>query len=406
MGPSYDFIFISDAMENNNFGEIFRGEGVVGGLQSRLRGQVSSFYRLQDGSTKDMRRFLIESNPTPNINELHTIFGREPGIRKLPGTDITYRHIQTSSVANDHNPSSYLAEIASQHSDPADIKRILGGQTVPYYGGVRVNTHFHPEVHVNSFEVDKDLPLFVGLDNGYQHPAAIIGQIKRCSFEQEHFIALTEITNLYNVTTNEFIELDEQDRKGLLAHLGLFYPDHFDYIRYKQVREGLIRANKDQPLPYEILQQHFLHVRIAIDRSSVKTSASRRDRQTDRGILLNEYGISTVLKTNLGVERSLDRVRQSFNTICTCGIPVQLVDKKCELLIDGYAGGYRFKKNKDGSHSDKPIEDHKYEDICDAHRYCLENFFFTQLLAEVEKEIKIHEDKNDPYLWAYGRDRI
>src|SRR5258708_16724677 len=120
LDPNYDAIFISDAMENENFGYIFHGEGTVGGLQSRLRGQASTFYKLPNGSIKDMRRFLIESNPPPNINELHTIFGKEPGVRCLPGIEITYRHIQTSSIQNDHNPASYVDEIASQHLDPND----------------------------------------------------------------------------------------------------------------------------------------------------------------------------------------------------------------------------------------------------------------------------------------------
>ena len=405
MGPSYDVILVSDAMENHNFGEIFRGEGVVGGLQSRLRGQASTFYTLRDGTVKDMRRFLIESNPPPNINALHDIFGREPGIRTLPNTTITYSHIQTPSKVNDHNPETYLAEITSMHTDPGDIKRILEGKTVPYYGGIRVNPHFHEESHVSKFTVDPDLPLFIGIDNGYQHPAAVVAQIKRCAFDCEHVITLSEVSNLYNATTQEFIEQDVLEQKGLLAHLALFYPEHFDYYAYTQLRNKLLVNTEDTRLDYTALQNYFSKIRVAIDRSSVKKSSTNKDRETDRSILLTHYGISTKIKTNIGLEKSLDRVRQSFKTLCICNVPVQLVDVKCELLIDAYSGGYRFAKNKDGSHSEKPIEDHRYEDICDAHRYLLENFFFnSQVLSEPEG--RKFEDKSDPYLWAYGRERI
>lgn len=410
MGPTYDVIVVSDAMENNNFGEIFHGEGVVGGLQSRLRGQVSSFYRLPSGEVKDMRRFLIETNPPPNVNELHEIFGREPGVRNLTkvsdpvtGRYITYRHIQSTSVQNDHNPPSYVAEIASQHNS-ADIRRILQGQTLAYYGGVKVIETFYPEIHVGSISVDPDLSLLVGLDDGYQHPSAIISQIKRCAYGKEHFISLSEVTNLYNKTTQQFIELNEGSDIGLLAHLGLFYPDHFDYERYLQLRErelDSVQGDKSR-LNSRHLEEHFFHFRFCIGREANKRSAQTEEAKTNRLILLNEYGISCQYRNNIFLGPSLQRVREEFKLpegLCQCGIPRVLLNKDCSLLIDAYSGGYRFPKKKDGTHGDKPIEDHVYEDPADAHRYSLENFYFAQPLV-VEKPQK-PQPQPDRYPWSW-----
>lgn len=379
MGPSYDVIVVSDAMENDNFGTLFHGEGTVGGLQSRLRGQRSTFYKLPNGTIKDMRRFLIESNPPPNINELHNIFGRNPGVGYLPNTTVSYRHIQSNSIQNDHNPSTYLDEIKSQHSDINDIKRILGGQSIAYYGGVKVIPTFHPELHVNSFTVDKDLPLFVGIDNGKQHPAVTFSQIKRCSFEKEHFITLSEVTNLYDKTIHELANFDSPPFLGILQHLRDFYPTHFDYQAYIQIRNHLLknRTEDNDFSSFQILENHFSNIRFCIDRSSNKTFATQKDRDTDRIILNREYGMRCKYRNNIGLDLSLDRVREHFKIICTCNIPEQLIDRKCELLIDGYSGGYRYPKNKDGTHKDKPIEDHVYEDVSDSHRYTLENFFFV-----------------------------
>jgi hypothetical protein len=402
MGPSYDAIFISDAMETKEFGLIFKGEGVVGGLQSRLRGQKASFFQMPDGSFRDMRRFCIESNTPPMANELYTIFGKSPGVRNLTGVPdpltgkyVTYRHIQTSNVENDHNPPSYRAEIISMHSDLGEQKRILEGLSVPYYGGVRCIKTFYPEIHVHDIETDPLLPLKVAIDPGMQHPAVLIGQVKRCEFNKEHFVALSEITNLREVTTKDLVELDEGNSYGILSHLGLFYPKHFSYAAYRAERERILAYARDEKPDYSPLQVYFDEIQFCIDRAGNKRASESKDRDSTRIILWRDYGITCRYRTNLGVEMSLDRVNKSFATICLCNLPVQLVSKRCELLIDGYSGGYRYQKKRDGSHSDKPIEDHEYEDIADAHRYCLENFFFLGALPEGQEKVPTYPQGDD-----------
>jgi len=421
MGPTYDYILVSDAMENPDFGTIFHGEGVVGGLQSRLRGQKASFYQLNDNSTKDMRRFLIETNPPPNINELHAIFGREPGVRNLThvpdpltGKYITYRHIQSSTIQNDHNPSSYVAEISSQHNTQ-DVKRILGGKTIPYYGGIRVITSFVPEIHVNSFTVDTALPLFIGIDNGGQHSAVTFSQIRRCGYEREHYITLSEISNLYDKTIWELVTNEESDLLGILPHLALFYPTYFDYTLYKQIRKNMMRNSSNysytiqgieplnEPIDYSILENHFNKIRFCIDRSANKRSTQNKDRKTDNLILLQEYGIRCKSRTNIGLDKSLERVIELHKRICLCNIPERMIDRKCGLLIDAYSGGYRYSKKKDGTHSDKPIEDHVYEDISDADRYSLENFYFTPYMEYQEEKPKVQYEET-LYAWMLRED--
>jgi len=408
MGPTYDLIVVSDAMENNNFGDIFRGEGVVGGLQSRLRGQHSSFFRLPNGRFKDMRRFLIETNPPPNINELHTLFGRDPGVRNLTETTdpvtgkyITYRHIQTTSTQNDHNPSSYVLEIASTHSNPDDIRRILEGKTVPYYGGIRVIDTFHPEIHVASFEVDKELPLFIGIDQGLQHPAVTFSQIKQCAYNKDHYITLSEISNLYDKTTYELVDYRNSDQLGILQHLGDFYPTHFDLEAYLQIREKLLENIQDPShIDSRILEGHFYNIYFCIDKSSENRSVNNRDSKSARVVLSTEYGITCKVRTNIALEQSLNRMKKLHTEICTCNLPRRMIDRNCLMLIDAYSGGYRYPKKKNGTHSDKPVEDHRYEDIADADRYSLENFLFTQFSIEAggHESLQMHRDL---YPWSW-----
>jgi len=373
MGPTYDFIVLSDAMENAT-AEIFRGEGTVGGLQSRLRGAASTYFRLPDGQIKDMRRFLIESNPPPRINWLHDVFGKEPGVRPFGDAGITYRHIQTATTQNDHLPSTYYKEIASQHHDKGDILRILQGKTVPYYGGVRVIETFHPEVHVSSFTVDKDLPLFVAIDPGKQHPAVTVSQIKRCAFDKEHYMTLSEISNLFDKTIWELVETDEQDLLGMLPHLGLFYPEHFDFEMYKQVRGHMLRNER---VDSSILEQYFTKIHFCIDRGGTRTYGISKDRKNEYLVLLQDYGIRCKTRHNIGLAQSLSRVQALHKELCLCNVPRRMVNQQCQLLIDAYSGGYRYTRKRDGTHSEKPVEDHLYEDICDADRYGLENFFWA-----------------------------
>jgi len=408
MGPTYDFIIVADAMENNNFGEIFHGEGVVGGLQSRLRGQHSSFFKLPNNTYKDMRRFLIESNTPPIVNELHVLFGREPGVRNLTtipdpitGKYITYRHIQASTIQNDHNPASYFSEIASTHSNIDDVKRILEGKTVPYYGGVRVIETFHPEIHVASFETDIQLPLFVGIDPGGQHPGVTFSQIKKCAYNKDHYITLSEISNLYDKTTYELVDYRSNDKLGILQHLNDFYPEYFDLESYTQVRNSLLEKVDDpSKIDAYILEYHFKNIYFCIDRSGQNTSRTNRDAKSDLTILSSEYGIRCKYKTNIGLDQSLNRVRKLHKEICICNLPLRMIDRKCELLIDGYSGGYRYPKKKDGTHGDKPVEDHRYEDICDGDRYSLENFLWsTAYLHDTQVEKTKRTDSRYPWSW-------
>jgi hypothetical protein len=402
LGPTYDLVIVSDAMENDNFGYIFRGEGTVGGLQSRLRGQVSTYYSLPDNTIKDMRRFLIESNPPPNINEIHTIFGREPGVNKFTGSDISYRHIQSNTLQNDHNPSTYVKEIEALHSSKADIQRIISGKTIPYYGGKRVIETFFNEIHVAQVSYSPDEILLVSIDPGTQHPAVTFSQIRNCAYNKPHYITFSEISNLFDLTTNDLVEKNDSPYLGILAHLSLFYSSLFDYDYYWQIRNRMPSDNLT-PNQYQTLSQHFSRIRFCIDKSGNKRYSTAKDRQTDVSILYLEYGIQCKALSNLGLDQSLNRIRKLHSEICTCTLPRRIVNKDCQLLIDAYGGGYRYKKNKDGTHTDKPINDHIYEDVADADRYGIENFYFHPWKEEDTPPRDTQVTSDYPWSWMERR---
>jgi len=393
MGPEYGFIGVDDAMENPH--EFFRGEGTVGGMQSRLRLAEATYFKLPNGSVKDMRRFVLTSNPPPYDHWLWSIFGKTAGVRKFAGSDISYRFILTSTNQNDHLPSSYIEELSSQH-DEEDLARILQGKSVAYYGGVKVYKRFREEKHVGEFEANESLPLLISIDPGIQHPAAVICQAPRCSFDLEHFIALSELSHLYDVSTSRFIgdwEDTELPDDGLLSHIYAHYPTHFDYPTFKKVKSLL--DNKNPSLSVygrNQLTEFFSKILFCCDRAADKSEQARRDKRSVRKIWRDEYGIQTRRKF-LGLEKSLNRMIRLLDEKCLCGQYRLLFNNECEMLIEAYKGGYRYAKKRDGSHSDKPLEDHKFEDVSDAHRYAVENFYNVYYESVEAEEIQpLRED--------------
>lgn len=371
MGPSYGFIGVDDAMENEH--EFFRGGGTVGGMQSRLRGAQAAYFRLPDGRLRDMRRFVLASNPPPYDHWLWSIFGRTAGVRELAGTHIPYRFILSNTLQNDHLPPTYMQEIASQH-DEADLKRILQGESVSHYPGIRVHKGFAHEQHVGSFQYSRDIPLMVSLDPGFQHPAAVFMQFPLCDFGKEHCIALSEISNLYDVTTWGFMEQEDEvdhEHLGVLAHMAYYYPEFLDYKAYKEHKAALGEGYK-----HDALAPYFTKVVFCCDQAANKRSDSNKDKRTPRKIWQQEFGIACRWR-HLGLEKSLNHMAKLLKDTCPCGLARVLINNTCHMLIEGYAGGYRYTKKRTGGHSDKPIEDHRFEDVADAHRYGVENFYLA-----------------------------
>src|SRR5262245_10234305 len=252
---------------------------------------------------------------------------------------------------------------------------------------------------VDRIEPDKGLPLLVSIDPGSQHPAVIVSQMKRCMFEQEHYVRLSEISDIRNRTTNELVELNSPPTLGILEHLGLYYPYHFDLEFYKQMRRKLVYEGRGKP-DYNQLSEFFLNIRFCIDgRGGKRVYSTSKEKETDRLILLWYYGIKCTFRTNISLEASLRRVNEGFGAICMCGKPTYLIDTDhCSLLISAYKGGYRYEKRRNGTRSDEPIRDAKYEDVADADRYGLENFFFSTGLVIEESEP--HQAEWSPYDWS------
>lgn len=336
LGPEYGSAWVDDAMES--LAEMWIGVGTSGGLESRIRHSAAAYASIQ-GSLVNWLKGYISTNPPPGVSDWWSLFGREPGVRKYEGTSVTYRHIRVSSRDNSHLPPNYLETLASHHNEE-DRQRIIEGKSVVYYGGKGVyKDYYNSRRHVGEFSYHNELPLFVSIDFGSAHPAIVYSQIRTCPMKHEHHITLSEVTDLFDVTTWNLYDAHRQHMKKHYTHHD---PDIVFY---------------------------------ACDIAGFKTTDSNKDKRGPAKIWQEEFGIH-LHKKRFELQYSLDYMRQQFDTKnqCPCGFGHVMIDKRCTMLVEACEGGFRFPQRKDGTYTDQPVADARYEDVADAHRYSVEHF--------------------------------
>jgi len=342
LGSEWGVILIDDCMEFD-LTILTGGDKPTAGLMSRLR-LAQAYYASVGGKVRDFRRFTLVTNPPAGKASWWSLFGENPGVGKF-GDGAAWRHFQTSTVANIHLPRDYYHTIAAVRSE-RDVERVLHGKSLVHFSGKPVLAEFDVVRHVGAFEFSRKIPLLISIDFGFQHPAVVFGQIRKCAYQEDHLIALSEITNVFDATIWQLVEGKQgyPEMDCLLKHLSQRYTDTSrDLIFY------------------------------CCDRKGNSVSSSNPKGLNDARILADEYNISCYSR-GIALDPSLKYMRRLLTTFCKCGYCKLLIDRSCTLLIEAYSGGYRYVQQRGGVYSEKPVEDHYYEDPADAHRYLVENF--------------------------------
>lgn len=367
LGPSYGWFWIDDAMESSE--ELFVGHETSAGLVSRLRLPRATFHRSDDGSVQNMLSGMVSSNPPPHNHWLHKLFGSQPGITKI-GND-SVEHLRVESFLNIFTGDNYVSGLMSiqqkmgRSSDTA--RRVIWGESIPSYGGVKVYPQFKHEKHVGTFTFDPSIPLIRSWDFGSHHPSVIFSNLRVCSAGRTHFRSLAEVSHLLGSSTN-----------GVTV-----------YDLYKEVK----KVTKEQ---FEGATQIY----DAGDRSGYRQSTNRRDRRGDIRILQAEFGLSFKYKY-FDLDNSIKYCQTLLNDTCECGQPIIEIDTSCIVLIEALEGGYKYSKNRQGVISDKPIKDKWYDDVADAWRYGLENYLRHGLTYRDTHYPDYKKHKRDPKPWDW-----
>ncbi len=108
----------------------------------------------------------------------------------------------------------------------------------------------------------------------------------------------------------------------------------------------------------------------------------------------SEIGGNTKIRTNeVSLKDSLDLVRIKLSQIVEGNSAIR-IHPRTRLIIEGFNGGYVFKKAKDGSIvKDIPAEDQTFEHVMDALRYGIWDLFRFDRKGERKRMIELPEYK-------------
>lgn len=330
LGAGYGFFLIDDAMESQE--ELFVGDETSAGLISRLR----PFARVHGNNVPLRFRGIAVTNPPPIGHWLHKLFGKQKGLFKLGNDPVKVMIVETFlNPFVGENYATGLMAIQQKMGRNADTaRRVIFGESVPAYGGVKVFPNFDKQKHIGEWEYDKGLPLICGVDFGFHHPAAVFSNLFRCEFGQNHCRSLSEVSDCLSVDVWTFW-------RQVKIHRKLNYPDAI-------VWNGG-------------------------DKAGYRASSSNKDKRGDMKIIIHDFGEEFRWK-HLDLKNSLQYVRGLLGKKCKCGEEIIQIDKKCEVLIGALEGGYKYSKSRDGNVSEKPYEDRWFADVACAWRYGIENF--------------------------------
>lgn len=356
LGSSYGFFWVDDAMES--YEELFVGDETSAGLLARLR--TPHVHYLKSTYNEQLRPHgslhgMVSTNPPPVGHYLHKLFGTKPGLHTI-GED-TVEWIQTATYSNPFVGADYakglMAIQSKMHGSGAKntARRVIFGESIPAYGGVRVFPEFSHERHVADVQYNCNIPLTRNWDFGFHHPAVVFAHLDKCTYGTNHFKAISEVADCFSLNVWDF---------------------------YKEVKKHTDALYKDCKILLD-----------SGDRAGYRKSSSNKDNRGDMRILREEYHLRFRFRF-LDLENSLNYMRGLLNPKkpCLCGQEIIQISTKCPVLIGALEGGYKYPKSRDGKAGNKPIEDRYFADVACAWRYGAENFVKWGVPFDAQQELQ------------------
>lgn len=287
------------------------GGGALTGI-STPNGRRNLFYYLANDIKSDAKVKKIEEEGQ-TVGELSRNDELTKGLtvrKNRNGFTVLSLHYSACPKKNDKwteaAKKSYVSEDAWQQEQELNFSKIEGSRVYP---------GFKTSVHVKKQKFDPYLDVWRGWDFGYGHPACVWFQIDR----EDRVHVLYELLG-EEITIKDFGK--EVIRLSEKLYPGVTFKDAGDPA-------GQARTDKSERTTVEILRAMGIRMRM-------RGSGVLEGINCIRGMLLKRPDDST------GIE----------------------VDPQCEIIIDGFTGGY-VRKELD----DEPVKDGFYEHIMDAFRY-------------------------------------
>lgn len=236
--------------------------------------------------------------------------------------------IRARSYDNPYIRSDYIEELKKQYkNDPAGYDMyVLGKDGIDVPGKPVFRKDFNDKVHIDpAVKFLPHLPLYIGLDFGFHHPAAVWVQ--------------KDVNDNFNIIAEKVGEDIGVDAWGDL--ILDFNKTHFP--RAKQVvyfgdPAGAQLSDKGDPTIHQLAKK----------------------------------GIQVHYRPHEDVNVGVELIRRLMTTMAN-GRPRIVWHPRCKILLEAFRGGYYYRQRTDGSYSDKPDKDGFYDHPVDALRYLVEN---------------------------------
>ena len=267
---------------------------------------------------------LLASNPPNADHWLHELFveGKEEN---------EFKHWESSARENKpllkKNPN-YVKDLEKIYGhDPQLVDVYIDGKFGFALGGRRVHPEFNPRLHIENVNYVPGKVVYRTWDFGRIHPAVLWSQ---------------------------------SDYDGRIIHLN---EDMGRDIHFPRYRDHIIeRSNFLYP------ESDFMD--FCDDSGNNKTG----DAEKSYVEWLREKGIRPRHK-RLVFEKARDIIAQKLTTLID-GKPSLLISPRCNTLIEGMKGGFRYPETKDGkAEREYPLQDGYYEHLCDCNLMLNFNMF-------------------------------
>lgn len=305
--------------------------------------------KLKDGSLPRYRSTII-INPTDEDHWIPQLF--------LFAKPENHEMFVSTTFDNMQNlPDDYVDELQNTYSKDV-LQRFLYGQFGKIHKGRPVFPSFSTNSHVMKFEYDPTQPIIRGWDFGYNHPAVVWAQVK-----------------------NEQIRvLNENMGKKI-------YLDDFLKGRADPFFEGVLNVEERMFGPLARYRD-FCDPRGSDASDKGKTSID----------ILNEYGIHPIFRRTW-IEEGVQAIKGCLDRINPAtGAPNLIIHPRCQVLIDGFRGGYHREEL-----SESPEKDGFYEHPFDALRYIVVHLV---LRAKADKLTRTWNKNTNVYVSRHTGRRI
>ena len=280
---------------------------------------------------------ILTSNPTNVTHWLYKYF--------VSQKTEDFEEFHASTYLNEHNlPDGYIKTLELNYP-PTWRKKYLNGEWGFSIESQPVFSEFREDLHVKELHYITEEDIYVGLDFGWHHPAAVFTQLD----DRDRWLILKEFTP-QEITAHEFARrlIDFQNKHFPFANRFVYYGD-------PACRQ---RTDKNE-----------------------KTTAE----------IFRDYGILIMSRAS-SIASRIEIINKRLSTLID-GRPAMLVDKSCKVLIDALSGGYHYKENKD-----EPEKDNYYDHIADALGYVAVGLFSLKDASVLRNDFMPRKLANLTYL--------